>query len=255
MQIEVGQDAPAFDLPDQKMSRVRLADFRGRHHVALVFFPFSFTGVCQGELCDLRDDLASFERRDVQLLAVSCDSSFVHAEWAAEQGFTFPILSDFWPHGTAARAYGVFNESLGCANRVTFVVDRRGSVVATFGSADLGTPRSRSDYEAALAGSPQTRCPVSRVERVARLPGLSRRWRRGRGGTRRSRCPERSEAAQDADDLSIDLHLGGMEDQGLEAVVRGNEYHPVVLTPEGLDRRLTARDAGDDDIALIRHVL
>lgn len=151
MTIEAGQRAPEFDLPDQKNDRVRLSDFRGKQHVVLVFYPFTFTGVCQGELCELRDDIASFQSAKAQVVAVSCDSPFSQARWAAEQGFTFPVLSDFWPHGHVAKAYGVFNEALGCANRATFVIDRDGMVVATFASADLGTPRARSEYEAALA--------------------------------------------------------------------------------------------------------
>ena len=62
------------------------------------------------------------------------------------------MLSDFWPHGAVAKSYGVFNDALGCANRATFVIDKDGKVTATFASADLGTPRERSEYESALAG-------------------------------------------------------------------------------------------------------
>jgi peroxiredoxin len=149
--IDVGDEAPDFELTDNHNRKVRLSSYRGRQNVVLVFYPFTFTGVCQGELCELRDDLASFESSHAQLLAISCDSSFAQGRWAAEEGFQFPLLSDFWPHGHVARAYGVFNEALGCANRATFVIDRDGRVVAHFASADLGTPRARSEYEAALA--------------------------------------------------------------------------------------------------------
>jgi mycoredoxin-dependent peroxiredoxin len=61
------------------------------------------------------------------------------------------VLSDFWPHGEVARAYGVFNEALGCANRATFGLDKDGVVSLTFSSPDLGTPRAKSEYEDALA--------------------------------------------------------------------------------------------------------
>jgi peroxiredoxin len=151
MPVEVGKEAPDFELPDQTRTQVKLSDFQGKSNVVLVFYPFTFTGVCQGELCSLRDDIASFERAGVQLLAVSCDSQYVQAKWAGEQHFGFPLLSDFWPHGEVSRAYGVFNEAMGCANRQTFVIDQDGKVVATFGSADLGTPRAKEDYESALA--------------------------------------------------------------------------------------------------------
>jgi peroxiredoxin len=118
--------------------------------VALVFYPFTFTGVCQGELCEIRDDLRSFEDSAVQVLAVSCDSVHAQRRWAEEEGFGFPVLSDFWPHGEVAKAYGVFNDALGCANRQTFVIDKAGTVVATFASADLRTPRQKAEYRAAL---------------------------------------------------------------------------------------------------------
>lgn len=152
MPVEVGQQAPDFELTDQNRNRVKLSDFRGKSNVALVFYPFTFTGVCQGELCTLRDDLPSFERSGVQVLAVSCDSPFAQAKWSEEQGFKFPVLADFWPHGEVSRSYGVFNEAVGCANRQTFVIDKDGNVVSTFASADLGTPRAKEEYEKALAG-------------------------------------------------------------------------------------------------------
>jgi peroxiredoxin (alkyl hydroperoxide reductase subunit C) len=117
----------------------------------LVFYPFTFTGVCQGELCEIRDDPSTFETADAAVLAISCDTRHAQAQWAEQQGFTFPVLSDFWPHGAVAKAYGVFNEQLGCANRASFVIDKDGKVVATFESANLATPRSRDEYEAALA--------------------------------------------------------------------------------------------------------
>jgi peroxiredoxin len=149
--INVGDRAPEFTLKDQNGNDVSLADYRGTRNVVLVFYPFTFTGVCQGELCELRDDPASFEASDAQVIAVSCDTRHAQAQWAQQQGFTFPVLSDFWPHGATAKAYGVFNEDLGCANRATFVIDKDGTVAATFSSANLATPRARAEYESALA--------------------------------------------------------------------------------------------------------
>jgi peroxiredoxin len=148
--IQVGEEAPDFVLKDNAGNDVRLSDFRGKRNVVLVFYPFTFTGVCQGELCELRDDLSSFETADAQVLAISCDSRHAQNKWAAEQGFTFPLLSDFWPHGEVSRRYGVFNEAVGCANRATFVIDKDGRVVDTFATAQLLTPRDKADYEAAL---------------------------------------------------------------------------------------------------------
>ena len=135
MTVEIGQTAPEFTLKDQAGNDVSLSDYQGKQPVVLVFYPFTFTGVCQGELCEIRDDPSAFEAPDAAVLAISCDTRHAQAQWAEQQGFTFPILSDFWPHGAVAKAYGVFNEQLGCANRGTFVIDRDGVVAAKFESA------------------------------------------------------------------------------------------------------------------------
>jgi len=150
MPVKVGDQAPDFTLKDQHGNDVTLSSFRGEKNVVVVFYPFTFTGVCEGELCSLRDDIGTFETSAAQVVAISCDTRHAQAQWAERQGFTFPVLSDFWPHGAVAQAYGVFNEALGCANRATFVIDKTGTVVDTFESPNLGTPRDREAYEAAL---------------------------------------------------------------------------------------------------------
>jgi peroxiredoxin len=149
--VEIGQLAPDFTLKDQDGNDVTLSSFQGDENVVVVFYPFTFTGVCEGELCSLRDNLSEFDAVKAQVLAISCDTRHAQKQWATQQGFSFPVLSDFWPHGAVARAYGVFNEQLGCANRATFVIDKDGKVVDTFASENLGTPRERAEYEAALA--------------------------------------------------------------------------------------------------------
>jgi peroxiredoxin len=151
MAIEIGQPAPDFTLRDQDGNEVGLSGFKGENAIALVFYPFTFTGVCEGELCKLRDDYSQFTGAGVQVLACSCDSRFAQKQWAEQQGFQFPVLSDFWPHGEVARAYGVFNEALGCANRATFLIDKDGIVIDVFESGDLGTPREAERYAEALA--------------------------------------------------------------------------------------------------------
>jgi peroxiredoxin (alkyl hydroperoxide reductase subunit C) len=149
--IEVGQEAPDFELPDQQRNKVKLSSFRGDKNVVVVFYPFTFTGVCTGELCEIRDDLAAYDRAGAQVVAISCDSPFAQAKFATEQGYTFPVLSDFWPHGAVAKAYGVFNEANGAAKRATFVIDKQGMVASTFASPDLATPRDKALYDEALA--------------------------------------------------------------------------------------------------------
>ena len=151
MAIEIGDEAPDFTLKDQDGNEVTLSSFRGDKAVALVFYPFTFTGVCEGELCQLRDDFSTFEDAGVQVLAVSCDSRFAQQQWAQKMGYQFPVLSDFWPHGEVSKAYGVFNDAIGAANRGTFVIDKAGKVADTFASPDLGTARPAERYEEALA--------------------------------------------------------------------------------------------------------
>ena len=150
MSVEIGQDAPEFELPATSGDKVALSQFKGQP-VALVFYPFTFTGVCEGELCQIRDNFGPFEQAGVQVLAISCDSKHAQKRWADEQGWNFPVLSDFWPHGEVARAYGVFNEALGCANRATVLIDGDGKVVDRFESENLGTARSADRYDEALA--------------------------------------------------------------------------------------------------------
>jgi mycoredoxin-dependent peroxiredoxin len=123
----VGAAAPDFELPDQHGSAVRLSSLRGRP-VVLAFFPFAFTGVCTGELTAIRDSLIPAVGAAAHVLAVSCDSMFALRVFAETAGLDFPLLSDFWPHGAVASAYGVFDHERGCGVRGTFVVDAGGTV-------------------------------------------------------------------------------------------------------------------------------
>ncbi|MEU6859888.1 peroxiredoxin [Glycomyces sp. NPDC046736] len=150
MTIEPGTLAPGFTLKDQNNQEVSLADFAGDKHVLLVFYPFAFTGVCEGELCGIRDNLDAYQTDDVQVLSVSVDSPFAHKVWAQREGFEFPLLSDFWPHGEVAQAYGVFNAEKGMANRGTFVIDKEG--VVRFSEMNLpGEARDQAAWQKALA--------------------------------------------------------------------------------------------------------
>jgi mycoredoxin-dependent peroxiredoxin len=150
MAIAVGAEAPDFTLKDQNNQEVSLSSFRGNKNVLLVFYPLAFTGVCQGELCAVRDDLPIFENDDTAILAVSVGPSPIHKIWSAEQGYTFPLLSDFWPHGEVAQAYGVFNDKLGFANRGTFVIDKTG-VVRFAEENQPGEARDQGAWARALA--------------------------------------------------------------------------------------------------------
>ncbi|MFK3981907.1 peroxiredoxin [Micromonospora sp. NPDC050397] len=152
MPIEVGAEAPDFVLKDQNNQEVRLSDFRGRRTVLLVFYPLAFSGTCQGELTEARDNLDDYVNDNVQLLTISVDSVYSHKVWALEQGFEFPLLADFWPHGGVTQAYGVFNDVKGYANRGTFVIDRAG-VVRFAEMNEPGVARDQAGWRKALAAA------------------------------------------------------------------------------------------------------
>jgi peroxiredoxin len=148
--VAVGDKAPDFTLKDQHGQEITLSSFQGEKNVVLLFYPLAFTGVCQGELCAVRDDLSRFQNDDVQVLAVSVDSVPTHSKWAAEQGYEFPLLSDFWPHGAVASSYGVFNDAIGLAVRGTFVIDKTGVVAWKVENA-IPDARDQAEYLSALA--------------------------------------------------------------------------------------------------------
>ena len=150
MSLIIGDAAPEFSLANQFGENVSLADFKGKKNVVVVFYPLSFSGICTGELCELRDNFDRFAREDVELLAISVDSKFVQKQFAEHEGYKFSVLADFWPHGAVAQQYGVFLEENGFSNRATFVIDKDGVLVAKFVTAP-GQARSLDEYDKALA--------------------------------------------------------------------------------------------------------
>jgi peroxiredoxin len=149
MSISVGDVAPEFSLPDQDRQVVSLAELRGTP-VLVVFYPFAFSGICTGELCQLRDELATYTDAGVRVVAVSTDPVFSLKAWKAQEVFDFSLLSDFWPHGATAQAYGVFNDKAGMALRGTFLVDADGKVA--FAEVNQpGDAREQSGWKAAVA--------------------------------------------------------------------------------------------------------
>ena len=150
MTLTIGSAAPDFELKDQHGAKVKLSSFKGEKNVVVLFIPFSFTGTCTGELCAIRDDLATFQNENVQLLAISCDSMHTQRIFAEQEGYKFPVLSDFWPHGEAAKAYGIFNADLGCAMRGTFIIDKEG-ILRWQVVNGLGDARNIADYKSAIS--------------------------------------------------------------------------------------------------------
>jgi peroxiredoxin (alkyl hydroperoxide reductase subunit C) len=150
MPVTVGDRAPNFELLDQDANEVSRASLEGRKTL-VVFIPFPFSGICQAELCSIRDNLAQLNDLDANVVVISCDTRFVHKKWAEEQGFQFPLLSDFWPHGETARAYGSFNQDKGVANRMSYVLDDTGVVWEIIDSGSLGVAREMDAYVEALS--------------------------------------------------------------------------------------------------------
>ena len=147
--IEVGQSAPDFTLRDQNNEEITLSSFRGQKAVLIVFYPLAFTGICTGELCRVRDELPTFQNDDVQVLTISVDSPYSHKIFSERESYEFPLLSDFWPHGGVAQAYGVFNDVAGIANRGTFLVDA-GGVVRFAEMNSPGDGRDPATWQAAI---------------------------------------------------------------------------------------------------------
>ena len=148
MSISVGEKAPDFALSNQHGEQFQLSDYHG-NPVVLVFYPFSFSGVCTGELCELRDNIKIFQDAKVELVGISVDSKYTQAAFAKAENYDFQLLADFWPHGEVCKQYGVFLDDKGFATRATFVIDADGVVVAKFVTAP-GQPRNLGEYRSAL---------------------------------------------------------------------------------------------------------
>jgi peroxiredoxin len=146
----VGEPAPDFELVNQFGEPVRLSTFRGQN-VVLVFYPFAFSGICTGELCEIRDNLAVFEDARATVLAVSVDSKFSLRAYAEKEAYGFDLLADFWPHGAVASTYGVFDPETGMAKRGTFIIDAAGTIRYVVVN-PRGQARELSEYRDVLAG-------------------------------------------------------------------------------------------------------
>lgn len=149
MTVEVGAPAPDFTLKNHHGEDITLSQLRGTN-VVIVFYPFAFSGICSGELCEIRDNLETFTTASAEVLAISCDSMMTLRAWADREGYSFGLLSDFWPHGEVARNYGVFEEGPGAAKRGTFIIDREG-IVRWKVENGLGQARDFQSYRDALA--------------------------------------------------------------------------------------------------------
>jgi glutaredoxin-dependent peroxiredoxin len=128
--LQVGDKAPDFTLRSSDKTQMRLKDLRGQN-VVLLFFPAAFTGVCTKELCSMRDSLHDYTKLNAAILAVSVDSVFTLDRWKKDEGFNFPLLSDF--NKTVSKKYDTLYkefvfEMKGVSKRSAFVIDKTGVI-------------------------------------------------------------------------------------------------------------------------------
>lgn len=150
MTLEIGDQAPDFTLLTQAGDAFTLSEAWRESPVVLVFFTLAFSGRCQGELCEIRDNIAVFQDASVRVVGISVDSHHALRAWAEQQGYGFDLVSDFWPHGEVARAFEVFLADRGVATRASFLIDTEG-VVRWSVVNDPTSPRPLSAYREALA--------------------------------------------------------------------------------------------------------
>jgi mycoredoxin-dependent peroxiredoxin len=148
--VGVGELAPDFTLVDQYGVDISLSSVRDLKNAVVVFYPAAFSGICRGELREIRDSLEDFQDDDIQVFAISCDSMYTLRVWADAEGHFFPLLSDFWPHGAVARRYGVLNDEDGFPLRGTFLLDPHGRIVWAE-VRGIGHGRDFTAYREALA--------------------------------------------------------------------------------------------------------
>jgi mycoredoxin-dependent peroxiredoxin len=128
MTATIGATAPEFTLKDQSQQEVKLADFRGKKRVVLVFYPLDWSPVCTKEHACLVNDMKQFEQLDAQVLGLSVDSAWSHKAYAEKMGIQYPLLADFQPRGAVAAKYGMFLEDKGITGRAIFIIDRDGKI-------------------------------------------------------------------------------------------------------------------------------
>ena len=150
MALAIGSMAPDFELVNQHGQKVSLSSYQGKKNVVVIFYPFAFSGICTGELCALRDDLSAFQNDKVELISISCDPMYANKVFAEQEGYQFQVLSDFWPHGAIAKAYGAFDENRGCAIRGSFIIGTDGKIKWMVVNG-LGEARNIAEYKAALS--------------------------------------------------------------------------------------------------------
>jgi peroxiredoxin len=150
MPISVGQAAPEFTLKDQNQKEVKLADYKGKKNVVMVFYPLDWSPVCTNEHACLVNDMKKFETLDAQVLGVSVDSVWSHKAYAEKMGIQYPLLADFHPRGAVADKLGVYLADKGITGRAIAIVNKDGKV-AWFKQYDIPTVPDINEVAQALS--------------------------------------------------------------------------------------------------------
>lgn len=151
MSIAVGQAAPEFTLKDQSMAEVKLADFRGKKNVVIMFYPLDWSPVCTNEHACVVNDMKKFDTLDAQVLGLSVDSAWSHKAYAEKMGINYPLLADFNPRGAVAAQFGVYLADKGITGRAIAIVDKGGKI-AWFKNYDIPVVPDINEVAQALAG-------------------------------------------------------------------------------------------------------
>ncbi len=125
--LKPGMKAPEFTLPSTPDQKVSLSEFRGRP-VVLVFYPADWSPVCGDQLALYNELKQEFANLGASLIAISVDGIWCHLALAADRKYHFTLLSDFEPKGATAKAYGVYRDKEGFAERALFVLDGEGII-------------------------------------------------------------------------------------------------------------------------------
>jgi peroxiredoxin len=150
MAIAVGQAAPEFALKDQSMQEVKLADFKGKKNVVLMFYPLDWSPVCTNEHQCMVNDMKDFEKLDAQVLGLSVDSAWSHKAFAEKMGIGYPLLADFHPRGAVAEKFGMYLGDKGITGRAVAIINKAGNV-AWFKQYDIPQLPDIKEVAAALA--------------------------------------------------------------------------------------------------------
>ena len=150
MTVEIGKEAPDFELPDSDNAKTKLSDYRGKKNVLLVFYPLAFSPICTSEFCALRDINADIQSDNTEVLGVSVDSRWTLKAWKEAEHFPNKFVADFWPHGEVGRAYGVFDEKRGTTVRGTFLIDKQG-ILRWMEVSPTIEPRDQASWRKAIA--------------------------------------------------------------------------------------------------------